>query len=90
MYNYIKLIAEDINKINGLVKRTNIITIPQASLLTRKESNYKKGNVRGELLLILKKRKLEQLERSGVINYNSNNSAKDSSGRNKGGEGGSL
>ena len=28
IYNYIKLIAEDINEINGLVKRTDIITIP--------------------------------------------------------------
>ena len=27
IYNYIKLIVEDINKINGLVKKTNIITI---------------------------------------------------------------
>ncbi|XTI85053.1 hypothetical protein V2W45_1233322, partial [Cenococcum geophilum] len=58
--------------------------------LTRKESDYKKGNIRGELLLILKKRKLKQLERSGIISYNSNNSAKDSSGYNKGGKGGSL
>ncbi|XTI92563.1 hypothetical protein V2W45_1182404, partial [Cenococcum geophilum] len=58
------------------------------SPLTRKESNYKKGNIRGELLLILKKQKLEQLERSNIINYNSNNSTKDSSGRNKGSKGG--
>ena len=90
MYNYIKLIAKDINKINGLVKRTNVITIPQANLLTRKESNYKKGNIRGELLLILKKRKLKQLEQSSVINYSSNNSTKNSSKCNKGSKGGIL
>jgi len=90
MYNYIKLIAEDINKINSLVKRTNIVTIPQANPLTRKESDYKKENIKGKLLLTLKKRKLKQLERSSVIGYNSNNSTKDSSGHNEGGKGGGL
>ena len=90
MYNYIKLTVEDINEINSLVKRTNIVIIPQANPLTGKESDYKKGNVGGKLLLILKKWKLKQLKQSSVINYNSNNSAKDSSGRNKSGKGGSL
>ncbi|XTI87001.1 hypothetical protein V2W45_1238293, partial [Cenococcum geophilum] len=60
------------------------------SPLTRKESDYKKGNIRGELLLILKKRKLEQLERSSIINYNFNNFTKDSSGRNEGSKGSGL
>ncbi|XTI91768.1 hypothetical protein V2W45_1471479 [Cenococcum geophilum] len=55
--------------------------------LIRKEGNYKKESTGGELSLILRKRKLNQLKRDGVINYNSNNSAKDSSGGSKGGKG---
>jgi hypothetical protein len=88
VYNHIKLTAEDINEINSLVERTDVVTIPQANPLTRKESDYKKGNVGGKLLLTPKKRKLEQLKRSGVIDHDSNNSAKDSSGRDEGGKGG--
>ena len=30
MYNYIKLIVEDVNKIDSLAKRINIIIIPKA------------------------------------------------------------
>jgi len=48
------------------------------------EGNYKKGNIRGELSFMLKKRKLK---RDNVINYNSNNPAKKSSGGSKGSKG---
>ncbi|OCK92392.1 uncharacterized protein K441DRAFT_180999 [Cenococcum geophilum 1.58] len=56
--------------------------------LIREEGNHKKGNAGGELFFMPKKRKLNQLKRDDVTNYNSNNPTKESSGDGEGGEGG--
>ena len=47
----------------------------------REESNHKKGNIENKLSFILRKRKLKW---DNIINYNSNNPAKESG---EGGEG---
>ena len=80
--------AENINKINSPAERTNVVIILQANLFIKKESDYKKKNVGGKSLLILKKWKLGQLKRDSVINYNFNNPSKNSSGCSNSGKNG--
>lgn len=56
--------------------------------LIMEEGNYEKGNAGGELSLMPKKRKLNQLERDDVTNHNSNNPTKESSGGSEDGKDG--